>query len=88
MVLRADAERIYDGLTSGAGLAALLASVAAGAATVLLVARRRPEPARWSAAVAVGAIVAGWALAQRPQFLPGLDRRGGGGRRRDASPRC
>ena len=35
-------------------------------------ARRRPEPARWSAAVAVGAIVAGWALAQRPQLLPGL----------------
>jgi cytochrome d ubiquinol oxidase subunit II len=71
-VLRADAERIYDGLTSGAGLVALVGSVAAGAATVLLVARRRPEPARWSAAVAVGAIVAGWPLAQRPQLLPGL----------------
>src|SRR5215207_4689015 len=60
LVLRGDAERIYDGLTSGSGLAALLASVAAGAATVLLVARRRPEPARWSASVAVGTIVAGW----------------------------
>ena len=72
LVLRADAERIYDGLTSGAGLVALLASVAAGAATMLFVARRRLEPARWSAAVAVGTIVAGWALAQRPQLLPGL----------------
>jgi cytochrome d ubiquinol oxidase subunit II len=72
VVLRSDAERIYDGLTSGSGLVALVASVAAGAATVLLVARRRAEPARWSAAVAVGAIVAGWALAQRPQILPGL----------------
>jgi cytochrome d ubiquinol oxidase subunit II len=72
LVLRGDAERIYDGLTSGSGLVALLASVAAGAATALLVARRRPEPARWSAAVAVGAVVAGWALAQRPQLLPGL----------------
>jgi cytochrome bd ubiquinol oxidase subunit II len=72
LVLRGDAERIYDGLTSGPGLAALLASVVAGAATVLLVARRRPEPARWSAAVAVAAIVAGWALAQRPELLPGL----------------
>jgi cytochrome d ubiquinol oxidase subunit II len=71
-VLRGDAERIYDGLTSGAGLAALLASVVAGAVTVVLVARRRPEPARWSAAVAVAAVVAGWALAQRPEILPGL----------------
>ena len=72
LVLRTDAERIYDGLTSGPGLAGLLASAAAGAATAVLVARRRPEPARWSAAVAVGAIVAGWALAQRPELLPGL----------------
>jgi cytochrome d ubiquinol oxidase subunit II len=71
-VLHSDAERIYRGLTSGAGLAGVLASVAAGAATMLFVVRRRLEPARWSAAVAVGAIVAGWALAQQPQLLPGL----------------
>jgi len=71
-VLHEDAERIYDGLTSGAGLAALVASAGAGAATLLFVARRRLEPARWSAAVAVGTIVAGWALAQQPQILPGL----------------
>jgi cytochrome bd ubiquinol oxidase subunit II len=71
-VLRSDAERIYDGLTAGSGLVALVASVAAGAVTMLFVAGRRLEPARWSAAVAVGAIVAGWALAQRPQLLPGL----------------
>ena len=72
LVLHADAERVYDGLTAGAGLAAVLVSVAAGAATMVFVARRRLEPARWSAAVAVGAIVAGWALAQQPQLLPGL----------------
>jgi cytochrome d ubiquinol oxidase subunit II len=72
LVLQADAERIYDGLTSGSGLVALLASVAAGAVTMVFVAQRRLEPARWSAAVAVGAIVAGWALAQRPELLPGL----------------
>jgi cytochrome bd ubiquinol oxidase subunit II len=72
LVLRGDAERIYEGLTSGPGLAALLASVVAGASTMLFVARRRLEPARWSAAVAVGTIVAGWALAQQPQLLPGL----------------
>jgi len=71
-VLESDAERVFDGVTSGAGLAGVLGSVAAGAATMLFVARRRLEPARWSAAVAVGAIVAGWALAQQPQLLPGL----------------
>jgi cytochrome d ubiquinol oxidase subunit II len=71
-VVRSDAERIYDGLTAGAGLAAVIASAAAGAATLLFVARRRLEAARWSAAVAVASIVAGWALAQRPQLLPGL----------------
>ncbi|MDQ1671104.1 MAG: cytochrome bd ubiquinol oxidase subunit, partial [Actinomycetota bacterium] len=53
LVLRSDAERIYHGVTSGSGLVAVLASAAAGAATMLLIARRRLEPARWSAAVAV-----------------------------------
>jgi cytochrome d ubiquinol oxidase subunit II len=38
----------------------------------MFVVRRRLEAARWSAAVAVASIVAGWALAQRPQLLPGL----------------
>ncbi|HEY4099077.1 MAG TPA: cytochrome d ubiquinol oxidase subunit II, partial [Baekduia sp.] len=40
--------------------------------TLALVAARRFEPARYTAALAVTAIVAGWALAQQPQFLPGL----------------
>jgi cytochrome d ubiquinol oxidase subunit II len=71
-VLRSDAEPIYDGLTSGAGLGAVAASVAAGAATLSFVARRRLEVARWLAALAVGTLVAGWALAQQPRFLPGL----------------
>jgi cytochrome d ubiquinol oxidase subunit II len=71
-VVRSDAERIYEGLTSGAGVVAVLASAAAGAATLLFVVRRRLEPARWSAAVAVAAVVAGWSLAQRPQLLPGV----------------
>jgi len=71
-VVRHDARPIWDGLTSGAGLAAVLVSAAAGVATLLLVYRSRFEPARVSAALAVAAIVAGWALAQRPRFLPGL----------------
>jgi cytochrome d ubiquinol oxidase subunit II len=71
-VLHSDARQLYDGLTSGAGLVAVLVSVVAGAATLALVIGRRFEPARLSAAVAVAAIVAGWGLAQEPTFLPGL----------------
>jgi cytochrome bd ubiquinol oxidase subunit II len=57
---------------AGDGLPALIVSVIAGLATFALVVRERFEPARYSAAVAVAAIVAGWALAQEPVFLPGL----------------
>ena len=72
LVLRADARPIWDGLTSGTGLVAVAVSAAAGLATLVLVWRSRFGPARASAALAVAAIVAGWALAQRPYFLPGL----------------
>ncbi len=71
-VLRSDARELYDGLTGGAGLVALVASALAGVAALALVATRRYEPARVSAAAAVTAIVAGWALAQEPLLLPGL----------------
>jgi len=53
-------------------LPALIVSALAGAATLALVWGRRFEPARYTAALAVAAIVAGWALAQSPQLLPGL----------------
>jgi cytochrome d ubiquinol oxidase subunit II len=71
-VVRDDARPIWDGLTSGWGLVAVLVSVAAGGSTIALVWRGRFEPARLTASVAVAAIIAGWALAQRPRFLPGL----------------
>jgi cytochrome bd ubiquinol oxidase subunit II len=71
-VIAGDAERIFHHLTSGAGLPALIVSFVAGAATLTLVWRRHYESARYSAAVAVAAIIAGWALAQSPIFLPGL----------------
>ena len=71
-VLHGDARTLYDGLTEGTGLAAVLVSAAAGAGTLALVAVRRFEPARFSAAVAVAAIVAGWGIAQSPNILPGL----------------
>jgi cytochrome bd ubiquinol oxidase subunit II len=71
-VVRADARDLFDGLTSGAGLAAVIVSVLAGATTMYLVVRERYAHARISAAVAVAAIVVGWPLAQSPDFLPGV----------------
>jgi cytochrome d ubiquinol oxidase subunit II len=71
-VLHADAPELYDGLTSGLGLVALLASGVAGLAALALVAQRRYGAARVVAAAAVVAIVAGWGIAQEPEILPGL----------------
>jgi cytochrome bd ubiquinol oxidase subunit II len=72
VVLHEDAHRIYEGLVRGDGLPALIVSALAGMATLALVVGRRYEPARYSAALAVAAIVVGWALAQAPELLPGL----------------
>jgi cytochrome bd ubiquinol oxidase subunit II len=71
-VLHHDARHIYDGLTSGYGLAAVIVSACAGLGTLVLVVRSRYLFARASAALAVAAILAGWAAAQRPTVLPGL----------------
>jgi cytochrome d ubiquinol oxidase subunit II len=71
-VLHSDAHVLYHRLVEGPGLPALIVSVIAGLLAIALVALRRFEPARYSAAVAVAAIIAGWALAQEPTFLPGL----------------
>jgi len=71
-VVRHDARPLWDGLTSGAGLAMVCVSAVAGVLTLGLVARSRFGPARASAALAVAAIIAGWAAAQEPRFLPGL----------------
>jgi cytochrome d ubiquinol oxidase subunit II len=72
IVLRSDARALFDDLTSGAGLAAVIVSALAGVATLALVRAGRYEPARVSSALAVAAIIAGWGLAQRPDLLPGL----------------
>jgi cytochrome d ubiquinol oxidase subunit II len=71
LVLREDARDLYDGLTSGGGLAMVIVSALAGAATLGLVWVERYGSARFTAALAVAAIVVGWALAQNPYFLPG-----------------
>ena len=69
-VVNSDAPDLYDGLTSGGGLACVLVSGAAGLVTLWLEWRRSFEVARYTAAAAVAAIVAGWALAQEPYLLP------------------
>lgn len=72
VALRSDARELFDELLGGAGLPAVIASVLAGVATVALLLTRRYEVARYTSAVAVAAIIAGWALAQNPTILPGL----------------
>lgn len=72
VVLRDDTRALFDDLVSGAGLAAVIVSALAGLGTLLLVRARRYEWSRYSAAVAVAAIVGGWAIAQSPTLLPGL----------------
>ncbi|HEY1565736.1 MAG TPA: cytochrome d ubiquinol oxidase subunit II [Solirubrobacteraceae bacterium] len=72
IVLHADAHSLYTELLHGAALAVLIVSLLAGAAALGLVATRRFEPARYVAALAVAAVVAGWAFARYPVLLPGL----------------
>ena len=71
-VLHSDTHPLYHQLLVGTGLPALIISVLAGLATLGLVWAERFENARYSAALAVTAIIAGWALAQQPSLLPGL----------------
>jgi cytochrome d ubiquinol oxidase subunit II len=70
-VVKSDVPDLYDGLTSGAALAAVIASAVAGAVTLWLIWANRFEIARYTSGLAVGATLAAWALAQRPDFLPG-----------------
>jgi cytochrome d ubiquinol oxidase subunit II len=71
-VLHSDAHPLFHQLVSGDGQAALIVSIVAGVATLAFLWRSSFELARYTAALAVAAIIAGWALAQSPVFLPGL----------------
>jgi cytochrome d ubiquinol oxidase subunit II len=59
-------------LTHGAALALVCVSGVAGLATLALCWRSRFGLARLTAALAVAAVVVGWAAAQAPRFLPGM----------------
>jgi len=69
-VVREDAGFLWHGLVHGAGLACVVVSAVAGVTTFALVAVRRFELSRITAAAAVAAVLAGWAFAQRPYLLP------------------
>jgi len=69
-VLNADSKLVYEGLTSGLGLADIALSGVAGVLTIALLAARRFGAARYTAAAAVITIVAGWGIAQSPYILP------------------
>jgi cytochrome d ubiquinol oxidase subunit II len=59
-------------LTRGPALALVGVSGAAGLATLALCRASRFGLARLTAALAVAAVVVGWAVAQAPRFLPGM----------------
>ena len=67
-VLRADAPLLFEGLT-GRALPVVVLSVVAGVAAFVLLATRRYVPARLASALAVAAILVGWAVAQYPYLL-------------------
>jgi len=70
--VRSDARGIFDRLVDTPAVLSVAVSLLAGVATLVLVYRWRLGAARISAAVAVAAVVGGWALAQSPLLLPGL----------------
>lgn len=70
VVLAADAPYLATGLF-GQGLPLLAASAAGGAASLVLLASRRYRSARVTAALAVGGVLWGWAVAQYPFLLVG-----------------
>ncbi|MGH9004732.1 MAG: cytochrome d ubiquinol oxidase subunit II, partial [Acidimicrobiia bacterium] len=68
-VLHGDAPRLYAGLT-GRALPLVVLSAVAGLASIALLTAQRFRLARVTAALAVAAVLWGWALAQYPVMLP------------------
>ncbi|MDQ3826630.1 MAG: cytochrome d ubiquinol oxidase subunit II, partial [Actinomycetota bacterium] len=68
-VLHTDAPHLFDGLTHRA-LPLVIVSAVAGVVSLLLLLRRRYLLVRITAALAVTAVLWGWALAQYPYLLP------------------
>ncbi len=69
-VLRSDAPRLFAGLT-GRGLPLIAATAAFGVVSLALLVRRRYVAVRVTAALAVVAVLWGWAVGQYPEILIG-----------------
>jgi cytochrome bd ubiquinol oxidase subunit II len=68
--LRGSAHHVFTELTAGRGLPAVIVSVAAGLAVLVTLWFDVIRPVRPLAALAVAAVVWGWAVAQYPYVLP------------------
>jgi cytochrome d ubiquinol oxidase subunit II len=71
-VVDRDVPLLFQRLLHTAAAGGLAVSILAGVATLALVHASRFEAARVTAALAVAAMIAGWAIAQNPILLPGL----------------
>jgi cytochrome d ubiquinol oxidase subunit II len=69
-VLHTSAPRIFTTLTTGRALPLVIVSVLAGGATLGALMAGRARLARPLAALAVAAVICGWAIAQYPDVLP------------------
>jgi cytochrome d ubiquinol oxidase subunit II len=72
IVLHADVPHLFSELTSGAALVVVVISALAGLGTLVLLGAHHYEASRYTAALAVAAVIAAWAVAQEPVLLPGL----------------
>jgi cytochrome bd ubiquinol oxidase subunit II len=72
LVVHSDGGRVGERLLEWPAIAAVASSAAAGLFTIEVARRSRFEAARYGASAAVAFVIVGWALAQRPELLPGL----------------
>ena len=72
LVVRSDVRRTFDALLEAPAVFSVAVSLGAGVGTLALVYLWRLEAARVTGALAVAALLGGWALAQNPVLLEGL----------------
>jgi len=71
LVLHSDAPRLFTGLTQR-GLPLVLASVVFGGLSLILLVMQRFVAVRFTAALAVVAVLWAWGVGQYPDVLPGV----------------